>query len=65
MGLGHMLKSFILKIVQIAKKLLIIAIIAAILFALYFAWVKLIKKTQYKTKKAAVDRAEKQGIKVR
>jgi Tfp pilus assembly protein PilE len=55
----------VLKIVQITKKILIVAIIAAILCALYFAWVNLIKKTQYKTKKAAVDRAEKQGIKAR
>lgn len=60
--MGNLIKGFVLMIAQILKKLIIIAIVAMVLIAIYFTWTKFIKKTQKHTKSAAVTRAEKQGI---
>lgn len=63
--MGNMIKGFILMIGQILKKLIIIAIVAMVLIAIYFSWTKFIKKTQKHTQSAATARAEKQGITVK
>ena len=63
--MGNMIKGFVLMMSQIIKKLLIIAVVAAILCALYFAWTKFIKKTNKHTRNAAVNRAKAQGIDVK
>ena len=63
--MGHMIKGFVMMMAQIIKKLLILAIIAAVACAIYFVWIKFIKTSQKHTKSAAVTRAEKQGINVK
>ena len=50
---------------QIIKKLLILAVVVAILAAGYFVWIKFIRKAQTHTQSAAVHRTEKQGIKAK
>ena len=62
MGLIRMFEGFILTILQILRKVLIIATILAVLLAGYYLWRNFIKTTQQHTQSAAVTRATKHGI---
>ena len=65
MGLIKMFEAFILTMLQILRKILIIATIVSILVAGYYLWRNFIKDTQKHTKSAAVTRAQKQGLEVK
>ncbi len=60
-----MIKNFLLMMEQILKKLMIVVIVVGLCYAAYLAWGKFIRKTQKRSRSAAVTRAQKQGIDVR
>ena len=63
--MGNIIKSFVLMMAQILKKLIIIIVVATFCYAAYLTWTKFIKKTGKHTKGAAVNRAKAQGIDVK
>ena len=65
MSLVRMFEAFILTVLQILRKILIVATVLAVLIAGYYLWRNFIKTTQKHSRDAAVTRAQNQGLDVK